>query len=362
MKIMKLLLLSLFFTLSACSNQYPDLGDGMYAEIVTDKGTILCQLEFEKTPVTVANFVSLAEGTNTRVSDQYKGKKYYNGLKFHRVIPDFMIQGGDPLGTGAGDPGYKFKDEFNPDLKHDKAGILSMANSGPKTNGSQFFITHKETPWLDNKHTVFGHVITGQKIVDSIAQNDSIMAVNIIRKGKLAKKFDAAKIFEDHFAEEAKAIAEKEAKIAAVKAETLAYLKEKEAQATALPSGTKIFYINKSNNVKPEIGSKALVNYAGYLAADGKLFDSNIQEIEEKYGMLNPRKVQANAYRPVPMDYSPEARLIQGFREGLLEMATGDKVLVFIPSHLGYGANGAGGGVIPPNADLVFELEIVPGE
>jgi peptidylprolyl isomerase len=202
---MRLLILSLFFAITACNGQYPDLEDGIYAEFNTNKGTILCELEYEKTPITVANFISLAEGTNTMVSNEYKGKMYYNGLKFHRVINDFMIQGGCPLGTGTGDPGYKFKDEFDPSLTHDKPGILSMANAGPKTNGSQFFITHKATPHLNNKHSVFGHVVKGQEIVDSIVKNDSIQTIKIIRKGNAANKFDAAKIFNDYFAVEKEA-------------------------------------------------------------------------------------------------------------------------------------------------------------
>lgn len=355
---MKLLILSLFFALSSCQkDQHPNLEDGMYAEIVTDKGTIMCQLEFEKTPITVANFVSLAEGTNQSVKEEYKGKKFYNGLKFHRVIKDFMIQGGDPLGTGAGDPGYKFKDEFDESLVHSGPGILSMANSGPRTNGSQFFITHKETPWLNNKHTVFGHVISGQNVVDSIAQDDIMKTVNIIRKGKAAKKFDAAKIFDNHFAEEKKAQAEKEARLAKVKEETLARFAKHKANSETLESGVQITFLTKGNNPKPETGAKVPVNYAGYLAKDGSLFDSNSKALEEKYEMINPMKIQRNLYdKPVPMDYSPAARLIQGFRDGLLAMAPGDKALVFIPSHLGYGERG--GGPIPPNSDLVFELEI----
>lgn len=354
---MKLLLLSLFFAATACNEQYPDLGDGMYAEFTTNKGTIVCALEYEKTPITVANFVSLTEGTNTMVSDSYKGKKYYDGLKFHRVVENFMIQGGCPLGTGSGDPGYKFKDEFDPSLVHDKAGILSMANAGPGTNGSQFFITHKETAFLNNKHSVFGHVLTGQSTVDSIVQGDTIQIVKIIRKGSAAKQFDAAKIFEEHFGAEKKVQEEKEAKLASVNKEALALFEKHKSKAETLASGTQIVYLNKTNNAKPEIGSKVLVNYAGYLT-DGKLFDSNIKEIAVKYNTFDSRREQGGGYNPIPMDYSPEARLIQGFRDGLLAMSPGDKTLVFIPAHLGYGERG--GGPIPPNSDLIFQLEIVP--
>ena len=196
LNLINIILLTLIIS---CGSSQSDLNNGLYAEINTNKGDILVSLTFQETPVTVANFVSLVEGKNKNVSSEYKKKRYYDGLKFHRVIENFMIQGGDPLGTGQGGPGYKFKDEFNESLKHDGPGVLSMANAGPNTNGSQFFITHKETPWLDGVHSVFGKVIDGQNIIDLIEQNDTINKVSIIRVGRKARSFKAAKIFSNHF-------------------------------------------------------------------------------------------------------------------------------------------------------------------
>lgn len=169
------------------------LADGLYANIKTNKGLITIKLEYEKAPMTVANFVALAEGKMKNTAKP-EGTPYYDGLKFHRVIADFMIQGGDPTGTGAGGPGYAFADEIHPDLKHTRAGTLSMANAGPATNGSQFFITHKDTPWLDGRHAVFGYVVSGQDVVNAIQQNDVMETVRIERVGKAAKAWDAVAV------------------------------------------------------------------------------------------------------------------------------------------------------------------------
>ena len=367
MKKAYLLFVATAIALTSCkSSQHADLGDGLFANIQTNKGDIIIKLESENTPVTVANFVSLAEGTSPFVSDSLKGKKYYDGLVFHRVIKDFMIQGGDPTGTGRGNPGYKFKDEFNDSLTHSKAGILSMANSGPTTNGSQFFITHKETPFLDGRHTVFGEVVEGMDVVDSIANvktsieamtkdrpiEDVVMnKVEIIRNGKDAKKFDAVKIMTDYFAEE-------EAKIKAMekmKADFSAEIEKQKAEAETLASGLKIYSIQKGTGESPKVGQQVNVYYAGYLES-GELFDSNVEAVAVKYGKFDERRKTGGGYEAIPMDYSPDARLIAGFREGLLSMKVGDKVRLFIPSHLGYGPSGAGN-VIPPDADLVFDLE-----
>ena len=388
---MKLLLLSLFFSLSSCGDKadanaekVADREDGLYAEIVTDKGNIMLQLEFEKAPVTVGNFVSLAEGTNEMVDEQYKGKKYFNGLKFHRVVPNFVIQGGDPLGTGAGNPGYKFPDEFHPDLKHDSEGILSMANAGPGTNGSQFFITHRATPNLDayvdgelkmggSMHAVFGKVVSGMDVVNKIAQNDIIKEINIIRKGKAAKKYKAFKAFKDGIpgleakakewkdkiaaekARQEKDRLERMATIDAIKGDYAKTFETQKTKAKALPSGIKIFTNKSGNGAKPAEGDKVPVNYAGFLT-DGTLFDTVMDDVASKLDLNYEMNKQRGKYKPYPMQYSQKAQLIPGFREALLTMKKGDNITVFIPAELGYGARSAG--TIPPNSDLIFILEI----
>ncbi len=186
------LLLFIFTAAQSLAGENPPLPNGLYAKIMTSKGDIIVKLEFERTPLTVTNFVGLAEGTKD--SNRGKGVRFYDGLTFHRVVPDFMIQGGDPKGNGTGGPGYTFPDEIYSTLRHDGPGILSMANAGPDTNGSQFFITHTKTPWLDGKHTVFGRVIEGQDVVNAIRQGDAINHINIIRIGKKAAAFKADQV------------------------------------------------------------------------------------------------------------------------------------------------------------------------
>lgn len=368
----------------------PVVLEGIFAEIYTNKGKIALQLEFQKTPITVANFITLAEGKNEFVTNNRKGKPYYDGLKFHRVIPNFMVQSGCPLGTGAGDPGYRFKDEFDASLKHNKPGIFSMANSGPATNGSQFFITHKDTPWLDNKHSVFGHVIDGQKVVDAIVQEDVIEKVIIVRKGKLAKNFNAVKVFSEYMkikpeldkkeAEEnkikaeaaakleaekrqkeveAKAIADKEMKeklgpLLAVKVAELAALK---AKTTTTASGLQYSILQKGTGVKPAEGKDIYVHYAGYLE-DGTLFDSSYEAINKMYGKFDQNRANQNGYQPFPFKYGSKGGLIPGFLEGINNMNFNDKAIFFIPANLGYGERGAGN-VIPPNSNIIFEVEIL---
>jgi peptidylprolyl isomerase len=326
-------LLGLFFAtlIMSCDQKYPELDKGLYANIETNKGDIMLQLELEKTPVTVANFVSLAEGNNPKAAEKFSGKKYYDGLIFHRVIKDFMVQGGDPTGTGSGGPGYQFIDEFT-DLKHSGPGILSMANSGPETNGSQFFITHKETTWLDGKHTVFGKVLRGQAVVDSIAQNDTILKVSIIRKGSDAKRFDAPKIFSNYFGE--KIIAERERK-----EKNLRELKKLAQGMGQTDSGLYYKIIRDGSGDYPTKGKKVSVHYKGMLP-DGTVFDSSYQRNEP-------------IVFPLGM-----GRVIKGWDEGIALLKKGSSAKLVIPSELAYGSRGAGG-VIPPDTTLIFEVELV---
>ena len=353
--------------------------EGIFATIATNKGDIVLELEYKKAPVTVANFIALAEGKNTFVTEEnLKEKPFFDGLKFHRVIKDFMIQGGDPSGNGSGGPGYAFKDEFT-DLKHDKPGILSMANSGPTTNGSQFFITHKATPWLDGKHTVFGHVTEGMSIVNAIAQNDVVTKITIVRKGALAQKFDAPKVFADYFnnkSEDQKkqdlVNAENKAKQAAIEAEAKkaytekygpviaakkAYFTATKATATTTPSGLTYKITEKGTGVKPTNGTQFYFHYAGYFE-DGTLFDSSYETVSKSYGKFDANRAAQNGYQAFPFEAGKKDGMIPGFIEGLENMAFGDKAVVFIPSNLAYGERGAGG-VIPPNTTLVFELEML---
>lgn len=339
----------------SCQTPYSNLQDGMYAEMETSRGTILLQLEMEKTPMTVANFVALAEGEHPEVAAQFKNKSYYDGLTFHRVIPDFMIQGGDPSATGSGGPGYQFPDEIT-ELSHSGPGILSMANAGPGTNGSQFFITHKETPWLNGKHTVFGKVLEGQAVVDSIVQNDTIVKLNIIRKGKMAKKFDAATVYSEvlqDVQEDLEIAAEKQAQINKQTVEKFDALKAK-AKKTA--SGLQYVITEKGKGSKVTTTNKARTHYAVYFA-DGRLLETSNANTAEALGLLDKAREAAGGYQPIPATVSKEAQMITGFKEGLRLLRQGDKATLFLPSSIAYGERGTRG--IPPNADLVFEVEIV---
>ena len=343
------------FLFTACNNKESNLPDGLYAEIETSKGTIVAQLEYTKTPVTVANFVSLAEGNNNFVEAKYKDKPFYDGLTFHRVINDFMIQGGDPEGNGNGGPGYKFNDEIVPELKHDKAGILSMANAGPGTNGSQFFITHNATPHLDGMHTVFGHVIEGQDVVNKIVQGDKINKIKIIRSGNEAKKFDAPKVFKEGLENNQKKQAEMQASVEKAVAETSLRIADAKAKATKTASGLGVFVFEKGTGEKPKAGEEVKVDYAGYFE-DGRLFDTGIEDIANKFNAFDAQRKAINQYGPIPFQYGSKTGLIPGFIEGIENLKYGDKAFIFIPSHLAYGERGSG--PIPPNTDLIFEIHL----
>jgi peptidylprolyl isomerase len=360
-----LILATLFIS---CKDKHSKLPDGLYADIETNKGSIIVQLDFEKAPITVANFVSLAEGKNTFVSEEFKGKPFYDGLKFHRVIKDFMIQGGDPLGDGSGDTGYKFRDEIS-DLRFDGGGVLAMANSGPGTNSSQFFITHVPTPWLEGKHTIFGHVVeNGMDVVNKIEQDDFIKKITIIQKGEKAKRFDAVKYFTDFFVHEAEnlkkqAIIEAEnkkiydAKYKIVKDQKVVYFETIKKTATTTNSGLRYKIITKGKGKKPTEGTTVYINYSGFLE-DGELFDSSVSDVANSFGKLDPQRAQARQYLPIPFEVGRKDGMIPGFIEGIEKLSFGDKAVLFIPSHLAYGAQGAGG-VIPPNANIIFEVELV---
>ena len=305
--------------------------NGIYAKFNTSKGSILVKLTHDLTPGTVGNFVALAEG-NMENKVKPQGVKYYDGLSFHRVIPDFMIQGGCPKGTGTGDPGYKFDDEFHPSLKHDRPGVLSMANAGPGTNGSQFFITHVPTSWLDNKHTVFGHVIEGQEVVDAVAQGDQLETLEIIRVGEEAQNWNAIEAF----------IGLRGARMkreAALKAEAEAKMEQLAAGFEKTESGLRYQFIQRGSGKKAENGKTVAVHYEGSLE-NGKVFDSSY-----------PRK------KPIEFLLG-QGQVIEGWDEGIALLQVGDKARFVIPSDLAYGPSGAGG-VIPPHATLIFDVELM---
>ena len=305
--------------------------DGLYAKIKTNKGEILLILHHDKVPGTVANFIGLSEG---KIKNSYKSidSPYYDGLKFHRVIPDFMIQTGCPNGTGTGDPGYKFDDEFHPELRHNKPGILSMANSGISTNGSQFFITHVPTNWLDDKHTVFGEVIEGLDIVNEIQQDDIIDSISIVRVGEDAEKWSSVDVFNNFNSK--KEIFIKESKLKEQQA-----IESLSKDFNVTDSGLRYKILNKSNGDSPIKGDKVKVHYKGMLI-DETVFDSSYkrnQPIEFNVGI---------------------GQVIPGWDEGIMLLKKGEKAKFVIPSNLGYGEAGAGG-VIPPNATLIFEVELL---
>lgn len=335
---------------------YEGLKDGLYANFQTSKGNMIVKFEDKKAPVTVANFVGLAEGKIENKA-KAKGVPYYDGTIFHRVIKDFMIQGGDPKGTGMGDPGYKFDDEKN-DLQHTGKGILSMANSGPNTNGSQFFITEVATPWLDGRHTIFGEVVNGKEVIDSIAnvekgpqdkpKTDIVLEkVSVFTKGDEYKNYDAAAIFnegkgkiqQNNKAAMAKIEADKKKKAEEFAANQQKLVDDLKAGMQVTPSGLYYKITKTTDGIAPQRGDEVAVHYAGKLV-DGTEFDSSFKR---------------NQPIDIPIGVG---QVIKGWDEGIMLLKEGEAATLLIPSDLGYGSAGAGG-VIPPNAWLIFDVELV---
>lgn len=380
--IKKVFLLGILVAIVSCASpKYTGLQDGLYAEINTNKGSIFLELYYKNVPMTVANFVSLAEGTNTKVTGALKEKPYYNGIQFHRVIDNFMIQTGDPTGTGRGNPGYSFEDEFPKDedgillYSHNDAGILSMANAGKATNGSQFFITHKSTYHLDNKHTVFGKTTINSVqekelkrsfsdstafhkakdslrmlVVNHIEKNDTINTIEIIRIGKEAKAFkDAGEIFIKELEKVKIANEKREAnKIELEKARYAKYLEDKavfstkkeETKANVTNSGLKILKLKETNGKKVVSHKPTELNYTLYVA-DGKEIQSTFNNSQSLTCQLD------DTSRP----------MIAGFKEGLLQLREGERARLFIPYYIAYGPDKFG--PFPAKADLIFEVEIL---
>ena len=349
----------LFFVFCTFVSFSQSLTDGVYAHFFTSKGKILLFLEVEKAPMTSANFIALAEGKSMILGQEFK-KPLYNGVKFHRVIKDFMIQGGDPLGNGEGGPGYKFYDEFHTDLKHVGPGILSMANSGPNTNGSQFFITHVKTPWLDNKHSVFGHVVEGQNVVDAIQQNDIIDSIQILRIGKFFQNYKPSQVFIKHYSiidkkfkvlknqqDVAKSISQDQYKsyfFTAVKnklkqdKKSKLFLFNRSKRLCQTASGLVYLIQNKGDKLNASKGNTLSVHYTGRLFNDEK-FDSSLDRNQ-----------------PFNIKYKDQP-IISGFEEGLSLIGKGGKITLFIPYYLGYGEKSVS--VIPSHSDLIFEIEVL---
>jgi peptidylprolyl isomerase len=316
-----------------------NMEDGLYAKISTPKGDILLNLYYDKAPLTVINFVGLAEGTVIYGgAEKPTGIRFYDGLKFHRVIKDFMIQGGCPLGTGTGGPGYTFADEFDPELRFTGPGVLAMANAGPGTNGSQFFITHVATPPLNGKHTIFGHVVEGQDVVDSIAQNDAIKSVEIIRVGEKAENF---KTDQEAFDQKQGKLSKNQGNAEAdEKKKVIKMIKQKWPGVHFSNSGLYWVVNQEGTGDKPAQGTMISAHYAGRLLSNNQKFDSS-------YDRGEPLQFEVGV-----------GRVIKGWDQALSNMRKGEKRTLIIPPELAYGSRGAGG-VIPPDAWLVFDVELV---
>ena len=307
--------------------------EGLFANISTSKGDILVELFYKQAPLTVTNFVGLAEGT----LDAAKGKKFYDGLKFHRVIADFMIQGGDPEGTGRGGPGYKFPDEPVNGLVFDKPGKLAMANAGPGTNGSQFFITHVPTDWLNYKHTIFGEVVDAesQKVVNAVAQDDVIKSVTIIRKGTDAEAFKATQADFDRLVPVAKDAVKKfkEAQIADV---------IKGCEKTS--NGVYFQIVKEGSGNAIGNGKKVTCEYQGYLP-DGQIFDAS-------------KKFHPQGHEPLEFVVGA-GKMIPGFDQMVSQMKVGETRKMVIPPELAYGSHGIPQAGIPGDSYICFDVTLV---
>jgi peptidyl-prolyl cis-trans isomerase A (cyclophilin A) len=316
------------------SCKHSDLPDGLFARLVTSKGDIVIGLEYEKAPLTVGNFVGLAEGK----LDAVKGKRFFDGLSFHRVVPDFVIQTGDPKGDGSGGPGYEFPNEISSELKYDTEGVVGMANAGPGTNGSQFFITMKAVPQLDGGYTVFGKVVKGMDIVKNIAQGDKLMKVEVIRNGSAAKAFKADQ--KAWNSREAPLVASIKKAAEGRRAADLAAIKQK--WPDLVPDADGIFQktIGAGAGATPKAGQTVSVRYKGMLI-DGKVFDQS-------------------DFHGGPVDFQVGVgRIIPGWDKVVMSMKRGEKRMVVIPPELAYGSRGTPGGPIGPDSFLAFEIELV---
>ena len=321
--------------LAGCAEEYPDLEDGLYAELETTRGTIMIELAYEKAPLTVTNFVGLAEGTID--SSAPEGEPFYDGLSFHRVVEDFVVQTGDPNGDGSGGPGYRFPNEIDQSLTHGSAGVVSMANSGPDTNGSQFFITKNAAPWLDGQYSVFGEVVEGQDVVDSIEEGDTLETVKIIRKGEAATDFETDQAaFDDRLAELEEKRREDQRRTVA---QQLSYVDRNWPDAEDAGEGMRYIIEEEGSGPSPEAGDTVAVHYTGYLL-NGMPFESTREQEE-----------------PVEFTLGEES-IIEGWERTLLDMRVGEERRAIIPPNLAYGSRGARD-IIPPNSFIVLDVELV---
>ncbi len=359
-----LLFLTIIVLFSCKTDKYPDLKDGIYAEITTDKGVIVSLLEYEKTPVTVANFILLSNGNHPKIAKEFKGKKFYDGLPL--MNNNLIVQTVVPNNTIIG---YDFEDEMPVSqegdflLTHNKQGVLSMANNGRNTNNASFFISLAEAPKFDGKYTIFGNVVKGIDVLKKIGKDDKIKSVAIIKKGQKAKAFNELKTFNDYYL---KLEEKKDKEYAKIKKRTDNAVKAKKQMhrfifnnkrlAKEYPSGLRILVTKDGTGEKPKTGSQVFVDFAGFLE-DGSLFGTTILKTAEMYNQYDEQFDLDNKYHPLVLLYSDKAKLIKGLKEGLQKMQYGEKAMLFIPSKLAYGEKGDGS-IVPPNTDLVIELEI----